>query len=365
MIALLIAVSTVVLVSAMCSLFEAVLYSIPMSRVEALIQRGKKSGKLLQQMREQVDAPITAILSLNTISNTAGAAVAGALASKVWEGERSLVYFSVVFTLVILLISEVIPKTAGVVYSRSLAGIIARPLWILTIVMKPMIWLCGFATRLISGGNTADSVSPDEMVVMAKVGHRTGALAEGESLVIQNILTMRTKFAKQAMTPRTVVFSLEANRTVGDVYRDGRLGVHSRFPIYEERPNDVIGLLYSRDVLAAAAADEMDTRIRELAKPIQFLPDDTPLDKILEHFLEREDHLLALIDEYGGFAGVITLEDVLEELLGKEIVDETDRDESLRDVAQRRRQQVLKGLHLASGAPHDDEETEGDSDGSR
>lgn len=351
MIALVATVTTVVLVSAMCSLFEAVLYSIPMSRIEALIQRGKKSGLILQKLREQVDAPITAILSLNTISNTAGAAVAGALAAGVFDNDK-LIYFSAAFTLLILLVSEVIPKTAGVVYSRSLAGIIARPLWILTIIMKPMIWLCGFATRLISGGSTADSVSPDEMVVMAKVGHRTGALAEGESLVIQNILTMRTKFAKQAMTPRTVVFSLEANQTVEDVYRDGRLGVHSRFPIYEERPNDVIGLLYSRDVLAAAAADEMDTPIRDLAKPMQFLPDDTPLDKILEHFLEREDHLLALIDEYGGFAGVITLEDVLEELLGKEIVDETDREESLREVAQRRRQQVLEGLGaVPSGAP--------------
>ena len=335
-------VTTVILVSALCSLFEAVLYSIPMSRIEALTQRGKRSGKILQSLREKVERPITAILSLNTISNTAGAAIAGALASNVFDTDK-LVYFSAAFTLAILLLSEVIPKTAGVVYARSLASVIAMPLHILTISMTPIVWLVGFVTRLITGGQSQDSVSPDEMVVMAKVGHRTGALAEGESKVIQNILTMRTKFAKQAMTPRTVVFSLGADLTVGEVYRDEKLKVHSRFPVFDPQPNDVIGLLYSRDVLAAAAADEMDTLLRDLAKPIHFIPDDTPLDQALQSFLERDDHLFALIDEYGGFAGVLTLEDVVEQVLGRQIVDETDIDESLRDVAMRRRQDVLAG----------------------
>lgn len=339
---LVIAVLTVILVSAMCSLFEAVLYSIPMSRIEALIQRGKRSGTILQQLRGQVEKPITAILSLNTISNTAGAAVAGALAAAYW-GEDKLIYFSATFTLVILLFSEVIPKTAGVVYSRSLAGIIARPLQLLTVAMSPIVWLCGFVTRLITGGQSQDSVSPDEMVVMAKVGHRTGALAEGESKVIQNILTMRTRFAKQAMTPRTVVFSLHAEETVGDVYKNERLRTHSRFPIFDPRPNDVIGLVYSRDVLASAAADEMDTQLRDIAKPMHFIPDDTSLDKALEAFLERDDHLFSLIDEYGGFAGVLTLEDVVEEVLGTQIVDETDTEANLREVARRRRAEVLEG----------------------
>ncbi len=336
------AVVVVILVSAMCSLFEAVLYSIPMSRIEALTQGGKKSGKILQSLREKIERPITAILSLNTIANTAGAAVAGALALNVL-GPDNLIYFSVAFTLAILLLSEVIPKTAGVVYARSLAGVIAIPLHLLTLSMTPIVWLVSFVTRIITGGQSHDSISSDEMVVMAKVGHRTGALAEGESKVIQNILTLRTKFAKQAMTPRTVVFRLDADLTVGDVYSDEKLRTHSRFPVFDPQPNDVIGLLYSRDVLAAAAADEMGTLLRELAKPIHFIPDDTPLDKALQSFLERDDHLFALIDEYGGFAGVLTLEDVLEQVLGHQIVDETDIDENLRDVAMRRRQQVLAG----------------------
>lgn len=334
-------VLAVILISALCSLFEAVLYSIPISRIEALTQRGKASGKILQKLREKVEQPITAILSLNTISNTAGAAVAGALAATVW-GSENVIYFSAAFTLAILLFAEVIPKTAGVVYARALAGIIARPLQILTVLMTPIVWLVGFVTRLITGGQSQDSVSPDEMVVMAKIGHRTGALAEGESKVIQNILTMRTKFAHQVMTPHTVVFSLNANETVGSVYHSEKLRTHSRFPVYDPQPNDVIGLVFSRDVLAAAAADEMHTPLRELAKPMHFIPDDTPLDKALQSFLQRDGHLFTIIDQYGGMAGVLTLEDVVEEVLGREIVDETDAEEDLREVARRKRQEVLE-----------------------
>lgn len=342
MASLLIVVSIVLVTSALCSLFEAVLYSVPLSHVEALVADGRRSGRVLKKLRDKVEAPITAILSLNTISNTAGAAVAGALASRVLGPER-LVFFSVAFTVAILLLSEVVPKTAGVIYARPFARFVARPLQILTWLFSPVVWIIGFVTRVVASAGSSEEISAEEIVTLARLGLRSGVIDEGESKVIENALTLRTKTVREVLTPRSVTFSLDQDLTVGQAHGKRRIAVHSRFPVFDEDPNDICGLVESQDVLAAAARDEMETTLKELSRPIHLVPETLTLDRALGSFLKTHDHLFGVIDEFGGFAGVVTLEDVVEELLGREIVDASDLVPDMRELARVKRDALMVG----------------------
>ncbi len=342
MTALFLTVAAVIAVSAMCSLFEAVLYSVPASHVESLVEAKRPAGRLLKQLRSNVDQPITAILSLNTISNTAGAALAGALATRAF-GDQWFVAFSAVFTLAILLFSEVFPKTAGVVYSRPLAKLVARPLQALVWLFMPLIRLARLATRVIAGGRESDEVSGEEIAVMARLGTRAGAIHEDQAMVIENILSLESKTVNQVMTPRTVLFTLAGERTVEEAYRDLGVLTYSRIPVYTESNENVVGIAHRRDILAAVAHDQLDKKLEELVKPVHFVLEQTNLSRVLALLLERSEQLFVALDEFGGLAGVITLEDVLEEILGKEIVDEFDQVTDLRELAMSRREEVLKG----------------------
>ncbi len=342
MTALVVTVTAVVTVSALCSLFEAVLYSVPASHVESLVEDRRASGRLLKQLRSNVDRPITAILSLNTISNTAGAAAAGALATGVF-GADWFVAFSAVFTLSILMFSEILPKTAGVVYSRPLATVVARPLAVLVWLFGPLIALARLATQAIAGARDSDQVSGEEIAVMARLGTRTGVIHEDQGMVIENILSLESKTVSRVMTPRTVLFTLAAERTVEETYRDEGVLTYSRIPVYADSRENVVGIAHRRDILAAVARGRLDRKLEELVKPVHFVLEKTNLSRVLELFLERGEHLFVALDEFGGLAGVITLEDVMEEILGKEIVDEFDQVTDLRQLAKARREQVLKG----------------------
>ncbi len=342
MTALVITVAAVITISAMCSLFEAVLYSVPASHVESLAESGRSSGRLLKQLRSNVDRPITAILSLNTISNTAGAALAGALATGVF-GAEWFVGFSAAFTLSILMLSEILPKTAGVVYSRPLAGLVARPLQALVWLFMPLVRLSRLATRAIAGARETDQVSGEEIAVMARLGTRTGVIHEDQARVIENILSLESKTVSQVMTPRTVLFTLAAERTVDEIYREAGVLTYSRIPVWADSKENILGIAHQRDILASVARDELEVKLEQLVKPVRFVLDKTNLSRVLALFLERGEHLFVALDEFGGLAGVVTLEDVMEEILGKEIVDEYDQVTDLRQLAELRRQQVLQG----------------------
>lgn len=329
---LLLAVSVVVFTSAMCSLFEAVLYAVPLSHVENLAASGRASGKVLKRLRQQVDKPITAILSLNTVSNTAGAALAGAIAAEVL-GRAYLAYFSAAFTLVILIFSEVIPKTAGVVFARPLARFIAYPLYWMVLVFSPMVWMLQQITRFFSSRNTIERVSDAELLMMVRLGIRTGDFRAHEASVIQNILDLERRTARDVMTPRPVIYSLSSGATVEEAIRDERLLNHSRIPVYDADPERITGIVHRRDIFRAVTRKMGQTRIGELMGPVHFTVETCPLDQLLLDFLERRQHLVIIPDEYGGLAGLVSLEDVLEEILGKEIVDEFDEVTDLREHA--------------------------------
>ena len=273
MVELQLVVLLVLVTSAICSLFEAVLYSIPATFVEQLEQSGRPEGRILKQMKEQVDRPITAILSLNTISNTGGGALAGALAAGALGG-GNVIYFSIVFTLAILLFAEVVPKTIGVVYARQLAPIIARPMYLLVGAFQPLIGLVQIVTKLIRKGHKEQPVSDADLLTLVVSGLRSGTLNQDEARVIKNVLSMDTRTVKQIMTPRPVVFTLAARVSAREAVSEDAIGKHSRMPVFDTDPEDFVGVVHTVDILTAMANDRFDVKMEQIMRPIHFVVED-------------------------------------------------------------------------------------------
>ena len=336
MIQLIVAVSCAILISAGCSLLESVLYSVPARKIEAMVQAGKSGGRIFKGMREKVDRPIAAILSLNTIAHTAGAAIAGSAATVVFGHER-LIYFSVLFTLAVLLFSEIIPKTAGVAYGRSLVPFVAYSLKGLVWFMSPVIWLSSLVTRMIARDKTEEAITADEIRVMAHLGLQKGSIRPYQEKIIKRILTLEKKTVSDVMTPRTVVFSLNEHLTLREALKKQAKWEHSRFPVYDKDTEDVVGVVLAKDLFVALAEGRDTIYLRELMLPVHFVVETAKLNRVLMEFLELRQHLFVVLDEYGGLSGLITLEDILEEILGREIIDESDEVVDKRELARQQR----------------------------
>jgi CBS domain containing-hemolysin-like protein len=350
MLELILAVVFASVASAFCSVSEAAFYSFPWSRIEQLRKQGRKSGEILHAMRSDVEKPIAAVLTLNTVANTAGAAVAGAAWVHVY-GAESLAWFTAAFTALILLVGEIIPKTAGVAYNRTLMPWLARPLQWLIWALSPLVWVVGLFGRMVRRGKKGPEATEEDIRALVSLTRRAGVLKPYEDMAIRNILSLDSKSVDQIMTPRTVVFSLPGDMTVAEARDSHATWPHSRIPVYEgEDPEDVVGIIFRRQVFEALADDRDDIRLSDLMRPVDFVLESITLDKLLVRFLESRQHLFVVLDEYGGMAGVVTLEDVLEEILGSEIVDETDQVVDMRELARRRRSQLTKTAASGSRA---------------
>lgn len=337
---LIIAVSFAIIISAGCSLFESVLYSVPTRHIETMVQAGKSTGKLFKKMRRDIDRPIAAILSLNTIAHTAGAAVAGSAASAVF-GYEWLGFFSVFFTLAVLVFAEIIPKTAGVVYCRSLVPKVAYPLRGLVWFMTPAIWLSGLITRLFTGDKSEEEITAEEIRVMARLSLQTGGIKPYQEQAIENILTLQNKQVKDVMTPRTVIFSLSEHLTVEEASKVATNWEHSRFPVYDQDMEDVVGVVFTKELFMALAEGKKDMYLTQLMRPVHFVVETARLNTVLMEYLELRQHLFVVLDEYGGLSGLSSLEDILEEILGREIVDESDEVADKRELARSRRERLV------------------------
>ena len=339
---LILATGSAIIISAFCSIIEAVLYSVPQSQVEVMASSGKKSGLILKKLKKNIQQPITAILTLNTIANTMGAAVAGASAAVVF-GEENLVWFSVFFTLIILLFSEILPKTAGVAYARILATWIAIPLNGLVKIMSPLIWLCQAVTHLIPRQEKEALVSIEEIQAVAVLGRKSGEIEPQQEKVIANILKLQDKTVRQVMTPRTVVFSLSEHLTISEALKQKeQWSRHSRVPVFDKDQDDVVGVVLSRNVLLSLSEGNKQQKLSELMQPVHFVPEAAPLNRILIEFFEHRIHLFVVVDEYGGVTGVISLEDIIEEIVGREIIDESDKAGNLREYARHKKKLLQK-----------------------
>ncbi len=330
---LIVSVCCAILISALCSVFEAVLYSLSIPQVELMANKHPRQAKEMTRLKDNIEQPITAILTLNTIANTIGASVAGAAAVAVF-GQTSLLWFSLLFTLSILLFSEILPKTIGVVYTRQLAPLIVFPLQWMVSFLRPIIWLCRVVTSIVPDNNQTQQVSADELQTIASLSRKSGQIEADQEAVIGNILQLGKKSVRKVMTPRTVTFSVDQSLTIKKTKEEEeKWRMHSRVPVYDNDQDNVVGLILSQDVLMAAALDQDDIPLSRLMRPVNFVPETAPLDRVFIDFFENHQHLMVVVDEYGSVTGVVSLEDIIEEILGREIVDESDKNKNMREFA--------------------------------
>ena len=336
-------------VSFLCSIMEAVLLSVTPSYMAALEQEGEPVGETLRQMKEDIDRPLAAILSLNTVAHTAGAAGAGAQAAVVF-GDAYVGIISAVLTLLILILSEIIPKTLGAVYWRNMAPAITRILVPTIWAMWPLVKLSKLITRVLSPGEERMTFSREEFTALAELGEEEGVFEEKESRILRNLFRFNSLRVKDVMTPRTVVFDMSEHKTVGEVVEEHDEFRFSRIPVYDENRDDVTGYVLKDAILLKAAQEETDTPLEELAREMLVVRDTLPLPDLLERLLDRLEHIALVVDEYGGVEGIVTMEDVVETLLGMEIVDEADSVEDMQALARRQWFKRAKQLGMVQEA---------------
>ncbi|TKB51553.1 HlyC/CorC family transporter [Ferrimonas sediminicola] len=326
-------------VSFVCSVFEAALLSVTPSYIANLKQSNPKAADRLEKQKEDVEAPLVAILTLNTIAHTAGAAGAGAQAAKVF-GDDLLGLFSAVLTLAILFFSEIIPKTLGANYWRTLAPSVSLALnWMVTLT-KPLVWLSLKVTRLLGKGEQGQYIRA-EMSAMADVGHQSGELDEKESNILKQLLNAREVPVTSVMTPRTVIHSVSQHMTLSDFVRQEQEVRFTRIPVHDEEREDIVGYVHRNEVMLAERSNP-DKALRTLKRPILALPEGTRLMAVFEQLLKRRVQIAIVVDEYGSVLGLVTMEDIIESLLGLEIVEFSDPAADMQDVARKLWEQRLK-----------------------
>lgn len=339
---LIFSVALVLGVSALCSLTEAAVYAVRMPYIRELTESGSTAGGLLTRFKRRMEEPITAILIVNTVANTAGAAIAGAQARQLF-GEASIIWFVAAFTLAVLFFSEIVPKVIGVTYSRSVARAVSVPLNAAIVALYPLVWFIQRITRAIKPAEPVPDAPEEEIRQMVTLGAEEGSILPFESELVKNVLQLDEVKAQDIMTPRTVVFTLRANRTVKEVSEAVTGAPFARIPIHApDDPENWVGVVLRADILTSLAKDKFDTTLQSLCKPLGFVPEQAPGHRLLDEFIKRREHLLGVVDEYGVVLGVVTLEDVFEALIGREIVDETDAIVDLQAVARRRARRRLK-----------------------
>lgn len=335
-----IAVSSALLISTMCSIFEAVLLSLSASQVELMTETHPRQALRMRAFKENIEQPITAILTLNTLAHTIGASVAGAAAVALF-GQQGLIWFSLIFTVTVLLCTEILPKTIGVSFAKQLAPHIVLPLQWMIVVLKPLIVLTQFMTRLVPNSHKPHHITAEELKIIASLSRKSGVIEAEQETVIANILQLGQKTVRQVMTPRTVTFSASQALTIKEAARmEGKWRMHSRIPVYDGEPDNVTGIVLSQDVLMAAAIGQDDLKLQQIMRPVHFVPESAPLDRIFIDFFERYQHLFVVVDEYGSVTGVISMEDILEEIIGREIVDESDKSRNMRELARIRKNKL-------------------------
>jgi len=347
-------------ISFLCSILEAALLSVTPSHLAKLEQDRPKVGVRLRVLKSHIDRPLAAILSLNTIANTAGAAGVGAQAQRLW-GSQALALASAILTLSILIVSEIVPKTLGALYWRKLTGFISSVLPVLILLMLPFVWLSEAITSLLRRTRVPPAFSREEFAALARVGEEQGVFDESEMRILRNLFHFGSLRTRDIMTPRTVMFSLEEDTMVGDAIGERGSMIFSRIPVWKGTPDQVTGYILKDQLLLRAARDELEAPLRSFAREALMVPDTVPLPSLFEKLLDHREHIAIVVDEYGGVDGVVTMEDVLETLIGLEIVDEMDSVKDMRAMA--RAKWEARAKHVVS-VPPDEPEPLDDAQGS-
>ena len=325
---------TALFVSFLCSLLESVLLSISIAHVSVMEKEGGTSGKLMAELKENINRPLAAILTVNTIANTIGAAGVGAQTLVIF-GSEWVAVASGILTLCILIFSEIIPKTIGAIYSKSLVSFSAYSIRILMFLAWPFVILSEAMSKLIhSGENGGESkASREELLAMAEISEDEGAIDEQEGDIIENLMKLDNMPVEDIMTPRSVMFALKKSDTVETVVEEHSPIAFSRIPVYATDLDDIVGIVNRYDLVNKQAEDKFDMIMSDIMKPIESVLEKVSVSDVLDLFVKRRQQMFLVKDEFGTTTGLITLEDAIETLLGVEIVDEHDNVVDMRKLA--------------------------------
>lgn len=327
-------------VSFLCSILEAVLLSVTPAFVESQLELRPRRSRVLQGVKDDLDHSISSILILNTFAHTMGAAGVGAQAVRVFGAEwESLVAF--LLTLAILYLSEIIPKTLGATFWKQLAIPSAYVIRVLVKILYPFVWFSGLLTRQFSQ-TEAGAISREELAALARLGRREGALGVQESQLLENILQLRETLTGAILTPRSVVTALDASQTLSLALAELEKAKFTRIPVYDGDIDTIEGVVFKPRIFEAEIEGEGAKPLRDFASPLFRVSEALPVLQLLDQFIKRREHMFLVEDEYGQTAGIVTLEDALETLLGREIMDESDTVEDMQQLARSRYRSKLK-----------------------
>jgi len=322
-------------VSFLCSIMEAVLLSTPQSFLIVKQEKGNVWAKTFIELKTNIEKPLSAILSLNTVAHTIGAAGVGVQAVKVF-GEAYFGIASAILTILILVITEIIPKTIGATYWRNLTKITSYIIRGMIIITYPLVLMSAIITRLISKKKYGLSTSREEISALASIGADEGIFTKKEHKIIQNLLRLKNIRVKEIMTPRVVVAVANESLLLKDFLITKDYLKYSRIPIYSETDDNIMGYVLRQKVLEKLAEDQHELTLRDIKRDIVIFPDSIVLFNAWEKLLEKKEHIALIVDEYGGMEGIVTMEDIVETLLGLEIVDEKDTITDMQKYARER-----------------------------
>ena len=322
-------------VSFLCSIMEAVLLSTTHSFLKVKEENGNRAAKKFIKLKLNIDRPLSAILSLNTIAHTIGAAGVGAQATIVF-GEAYFGVISAILTLLILVFSEIIPKTIGARYWRELAIASVSAISFTIFITYPLVIISSYITRLFSKKSNEQSISREEISTLAKIGEEEGIFGKKENKIIQNLIRLKSIRVSEIMTPRVVVSVADEKMTLRDFLSNKEFLRFSRIPVYLKNNENITGYVFRHEVFEKLAEEEVGLQLKNIRRNIVVVPESSPLFKVWETLLEKKEHIALIVDEYGGMDGIVTMEDIIETLLGFEIVDEKDTIADMRQYAKER-----------------------------
>ncbi len=336
-----------IIFSFLCSVWEAVLLSVTNTFVQVELEKGTKTGKLLNEFKTNIDRPLAAILTLNTIAHTVGAIGVGAVATKIWPDQpMSTIVVPVVMTLAILILSEIIPKTLGANYWQSLAGFTTKSIKFIITALFPLVWISQWITKGLKKDKNKSVLSRSDFATMAKMARTSGVMQNQESRIVENLMKFNKIEAKDIMTPRTVMKSTKEDTTIEAFYNQNPKLRFSRIPVYSETKDNITGFFLKDDLLTALIKKEGNNNLNSIKRDILVVNENMLIMNLFDQLMEKKNHIALVVDEYGGTAGLVTMEDVIETLLGMEIVDEFDNAEDMQAFARKKWEERAKGLGL-------------------
>lgn len=319
-------------ISFVCSVMEAVMLSVSISFIETKEREKTGSTKLLKKYKTNIDKPIAAILSLNTVAHTIGAAGVGAQATKIW-GDEVFGITSAILTLSILVLSEILPKVIGATYWKSIAIPSARVVQVMIVITYPLVFMSEIMTKLLFKKKPYVGTSREEISVMADMGQKEGILKEKENNIIQNLINLGQTDVKDAMTPRSVLVAADEDMTLSEFVKIKKFNSFTRIPIYKETLDDISGYILRPMVYENIIMGRGDMQLSKIKRDFIVVYNNLPLSTLWEKLLIKKEHIALVTDQYGGVDGIISMEDIIESILGLEIVDERDSFADMQQLA--------------------------------